>query len=299
MRFLSRSCLFAALLVAASVGSQGGSALANSASTGTRPPDAPTQLATEYPQPEPVLHGIFSDPDGGSGRVLYTVFDLGGTVVLHDEAGQTVSSGSDSPLIIRAGNLVGGVRYGWTARSSDGTSFSAPTTEPDFVEASVSSVALGSRSASDPDPDVDPDVGLNPWGCVLKVLNPHSSPPNIKAEGQTNCVTVPSNVNIEHSMNLYRSSWHGWIFVAYNDSWCDAGTHSSGQPYPQCHSLWTAPRMQGYVWWACVNAGHLNDWYNYLVTDDSRIYHYADTYGVHQEKQTGNWNENGTVQCRN
>jgi len=153
---------------------------------------------------------------------------------------------------------------------------------PDFVATSISALA--------------PAAG-NPWGCVLKALNPHSSSPYIKAEAQTNCSTSPSGVTIEHQQYLYRSSWSGWRFVGYNDSWCDSGTHSAGQPYPQCHPGWTTKRMQAYVWWDCVAAGFYGGWYNYLQEDWSYIRQGSTTYSSYAEKQTGNWNEPGTVQC--
>jgi len=64
------------------------------------PPDVPSNLATEYPQPEPVLHATYSDPDGGTGRILYTIYNRSGHVIVRDAAGSTVSSGSDSPYTI-------------------------------------------------------------------------------------------------------------------------------------------------------------------------------------------------------
>jgi hypothetical protein len=275
--------VFTLIFAMALTGAQPGTAGAESTPTKNRPPNTPTDLATEYPQPEPVLHGTFSDPDGGTGQVLFTIYDLGGSMVVQDAPGQTVASGSDSSYTIPSGTLADGVRYRWTARSFDGITYSSPTTEPDFVATSVGTLAT---------------TAVNPWGCVVKALNPHSSSPYIKAEGQTNCTTVPSGVTIEHQQNLYRSSWSGWRFVGYNDSWCDSGSHSSGQPTPQCHPLWTAPRMQAYVWWNCVAAGFQGGWYNYLMTDDSSIRKSGTTYSASDQKQTGNWNDPGKVQCQ-
>ena len=103
-------------------------------------------------------------------------------------------------------------------------------------------------------------------------------------------------MSIRIYQELYRSSWSGWRFVASNDSWCD-GRHSPGQPTPQCHPGWTSQRMQAYVWWNCGAAGFYGDSYNYLNKAWGYIYTSSTTYSGFQQKQTGNWNDPGTVRC--
>lgn len=131
---LRRSSIAAAAILILTFGLIGSNSLSAEAQAPARnrAPGTPTNLATEYPQPVPVLHATFVDPDGGTGNVLYTILDPTGIVVLQDAAGAVVSSGYDSPFVIPVGTLVDGVQYSWSARSFDRTAYSARTTEPDY-----------------------------------------------------------------------------------------------------------------------------------------------------------------------
>jgi hypothetical protein len=253
-----------------------------------RPPAPPTQLATEYPQPEPVLHAMFTDPDGGTGRVLFTVYDPTGMALIRDAPGTLVSSGSDSSFTISVGMLLDGVEYSWTARSFDGLAYSGTTDEPNFVATSMPSITT---------------AAVNPWGCAITALNPHDSSMYdgyIKAEAQRNCTTIPPRrVSQRITQYLYRSSWNGWRWVAQNDSWCDrGGPHgNAGQPIPKCNWTWTSPHMQAYVWWDCVAAGFKGDKYNYLNKATGYLYDGATTYIGKDDKATGGWADPGVVTC--
>jgi hypothetical protein len=55
--------------------------------------------------------------------------------------------------------------------------------------------------------------------------------------------------------------------------------------------------MQAYVWWNCGAAGFYLKSYNYLNKAWGYIYTSSTTYSGFHEKQTGNWNDPGTVRC--
>lgn len=88
------------------------------------PPSTPTNLSPSSGTTQTVapvsLGATFSDPDGGSGHVDYTVKDSSGDVVASG-AGATVSSGSASAYSIPLGALTDGATYTWTAVGDDGT----------------------------------------------------------------------------------------------------------------------------------------------------------------------------------
>src|SRR6266487_2732527 len=75
-------------------------------------PNPPMALSTTGSSPI-VLHGTFSDPDGGTGSVKYSVYNASGTQV-YSGSGSTVASGSDSPLTLPSGTLQNG--YTWKAQ---------------------------------------------------------------------------------------------------------------------------------------------------------------------------------------
>src|SRR6266540_1187399 len=97
-------------------------------------PNVPTALSTDMTGTLPVLHGIFSDPDGGTGQTVYSVRDASGTVVLDSAPGPFVSSGTDSPYVIdESADLHNGETYTWTAQGYDGGGFSSETAQQSFV----------------------------------------------------------------------------------------------------------------------------------------------------------------------
>jgi len=85
--------------------------------------------------------------------------------------------------------------------------------------------------------------------------------------------------------------------VGYNDSFCDSGGHSSGQPIPQCNPDYSTNRTRAWVWWNCVAAGFRDLLYNYRHVDVSYIRSGDTTYSAFATSQTGAWYEDGNVQC--
>lgn len=235
---------------------------------------------------------------GGTGRVLYTITTPGGSPVVIDAKGDQVPSGSDSAYKVPLGLLQSGVIYNWTARSFDGKYFSPRTTEPTVV-----ATALPQQTDFSPNTNsnvVSAATVVNPWGCLEKALSPHESdfdPGYIKAEAQVNCTVAPQGVIIEQSQSLYRSSWDGWQFIGQNTSYCDSQTYSAGQPFPQCHSLWSSPRMQAYVWWNCLVAGFQGKMYNYLQNVNGYIDQGGTRYTASGSYQTGGWDQPGIIIC--
>lgn len=280
---LAIASVSALMLTAAFVGAASGAP-----PNGNAPPDTPLNLATEYPQAEPVLHATFSDRDGGQGQVLYTVYDVSsGAVVLQDAAGPLVASGTDSPFTIVAGTLADGTKYAWTASAFDGAAYSAPTTEPAFV--ATSDVSGGVQVTA-----------VNPWGCELKARWPHPSvhkPKYIAAQTDIECVSVPPyTMWLKQDQSLFRSSWSGWRFVARNISYCRSGNHSAGQDPPTCRPGTWRP-MTAWVHWNCVDAGFLGRWYHYRQEDSGEIRSGGVSYFAYDDAQTGPWNQDGTVEC--
>lgn len=231
--------------------------------------------------------------------MLYTVTDLAtGAVVLQDAAGSLVDSGWDSPYTIPVGTLVDGVTYGWTARSFNGTAYSAQTTDPNFVATTESSSSEFSPPPSD---DVQAAGAFNnPWGCVLNADQPHASqhkPKFIAAHSQVNCASLPpSTMWIKQNQVLFRSSWSGWRKVATNVSYCNSGKHSSGQDAPTCSPGYYVP-MEAWVHWNCVDAGFRDDLYNYRQEDSGKIRSGGIRYYAFDAAQSGPWNQTGTVKC--
>src|SRR5439155_27199873 len=90
-------------------------------------PAVPTTLWTERNDDGAyTLHGTFSDPDGGTGWVTYTVTDATtNTVVLAGSPGAVVASGADSHLDLPGGTINDTDSYTFTAQASDGTLSSA------------------------------------------------------------------------------------------------------------------------------------------------------------------------------
>jgi RHS repeat-associated protein len=68
----------------------------------------------------PTLNGKFNDPEGGSGRVQYRVYNAAGSQVFQGW-GTEVVSGSNSPRRIPVDTLTHGASYTWQARGHDGS----------------------------------------------------------------------------------------------------------------------------------------------------------------------------------
>jgi hypothetical protein len=265
----------------------------------------PDNLATQYPQPEPVLSARFRDTAGGRGRVLYTIVDLAGDIVVRDLPGAVVQSGQESPVTVPSGSLEDGVLYRWRARSFNGVFYSRYTTEPAYVATSVDRALFSADgSALTSTPAGNGDVGTlgvygNPWGCDLLADNPHWSvhTARIAAQARTVCWVVPPTTYIRHYQELFRSSWSGWRYVGENWSVCDAGTANSGQSTPDCRPSSPNPRMRSWVSWNCVGAGFYGGWYNYRQVVSGAMLAQGTWYYAADARQTGSWNETGKVLC--
>ncbi len=90
-------------------------------------PDAldPTKLqpgdAAETETVTPTMKGVFSDPDGGSGRVDYEIYDRTGATLKKAGSGSTVTNGSESSYVVPSGTLTANTTYKWRARGHDGS----------------------------------------------------------------------------------------------------------------------------------------------------------------------------------
>jgi hypothetical protein len=94
-------------------------------------PDVPSGLYAGEDLGPLELHGVFSDPDGGTGVVEYTIYDDTHDAVLQ-VSGEEVPSGQDSSYTLTDDDLAlipDGADYTWTARSFDGTDHSGFTDE--------------------------------------------------------------------------------------------------------------------------------------------------------------------------
>ncbi|GIF06962.1 hypothetical protein Asi03nite_45000 [Actinoplanes siamensis] len=69
----------------------------------------------------PTMKGVFSDPDGGTGRVDYEVYDRTGATLKTSGSGGTVSNGSESNWDVPSGKLDANTTYKWRARGYDGS----------------------------------------------------------------------------------------------------------------------------------------------------------------------------------
>lgn len=69
----------------------------------------------------PTMRGRFSDPDGGTGRVDFEIYDRGGATLVVSGTGATVASGSESSWSVPAGELTANTTYRWRARGHDGS----------------------------------------------------------------------------------------------------------------------------------------------------------------------------------
>ncbi|WP_436521562.1 RHS repeat-associated core domain-containing protein [Actinoplanes sp. HUAS TT8] len=77
--------------------------------------------ATETGTRTPEMKGVFSDPDGGTGRVDFEVYDRTGATLKTSGSGSTVSNGSESVWTVPSGKLDANTTYKWRARAHDGS----------------------------------------------------------------------------------------------------------------------------------------------------------------------------------
>lgn len=69
----------------------------------------------------PTMRGVFSDPDGGTGRVDYEVYDRTGATLKTSGSGATVANGAESNWEVPAAKLDANTTYRWRARGYDGS----------------------------------------------------------------------------------------------------------------------------------------------------------------------------------
>ncbi|MFI7591238.1 RHS repeat-associated core domain-containing protein [Micromonospora sp. NPDC049359] len=85
----------------------------------------PTKLqpgdASETETRTPTMKGVFSDPDGGSGRVDFEIYDRSGSTLEVSGSGGSVTNGSESSWTVPSGELVANTTYKWRARGHDGS----------------------------------------------------------------------------------------------------------------------------------------------------------------------------------
>ncbi|MEU4427180.1 RHS repeat-associated core domain-containing protein [Actinoplanes sp. NPDC024001] len=77
--------------------------------------------AAETETRTPVMKGVFSDPDGGTGRVDFEVYDRTGATLIASGSGATVNHGSESSWTAPSGKLNANTTYKWRARGHDGS----------------------------------------------------------------------------------------------------------------------------------------------------------------------------------
>ncbi|GAA2864708.1 hypothetical protein Acy02nite_14240 [Actinoplanes cyaneus] len=109
--------------------------------------------ATETGTRTPEMKGVFSDPDGGTGRVDFEVYDRTGATLKTSGSGTTVSNGSESVWTVPSGKLDANTTYKWRARGHDG-SLAGPWSEWRFMTTSDGSPAGEQRRFSFQDQDL-------------------------------------------------------------------------------------------------------------------------------------------------
>jgi hypothetical protein len=132
-------------------------------------PDVPIEISAEGPVTTPTLHARFSDADGGTGYVAYTVYTYPYPTVLLTGNGPTVSSGSDSPYTVPSGYLQSGQTYLWSASAHDGTDQSpAP---PRFYPSTPAIVTFSQETTSWENSETQVLEGepLEGGGCIFPV----------------------------------------------------------------------------------------------------------------------------------
>ncbi|MFI5934130.1 RHS repeat-associated core domain-containing protein [Actinoplanes sp. NPDC051494] len=77
--------------------------------------------AAETETRTPTMRAVFSDPDGGTGRVDYEVYDRTGATLKASGSGATVNQGSESTWEVPSGKLDANTTYKWRARGFDGS----------------------------------------------------------------------------------------------------------------------------------------------------------------------------------
>ncbi|GAB7051442.1 RHS repeat-associated core domain-containing protein [Catenuloplanes indicus] len=118
------------------------------AATTLQPGDA-TETGTTTPQ----MKGVFSDADGGTGRVDFEIYDRTGATSIVSGSGATVANGAESAWTVPGGELDANTTYRWRARGHDG-SLGGPWSEWRFMTTSDGSPTGDQRRFSFQDHDL-------------------------------------------------------------------------------------------------------------------------------------------------
>jgi RHS repeat-associated protein len=89
----------------------------NALPTSTLEPADAAELGTTTP----AMRGVFSDPDGGTGRVDFEIYNDTGATLVTSGSGSTVASGATSTWTVPSGRLTANATYKWRARGHDGS----------------------------------------------------------------------------------------------------------------------------------------------------------------------------------
>jgi hypothetical protein len=173
-------------------------------------PDSPTYLDAIGSAETAVLHGTFSDPDGGTGKVLYNVYSQNGTT-LASGSGPIVASGSDSAWSIPSGTVASGQFYTWSATAFDGQNFSVAPSDDIPALAGAGEPETSTTITIPPDGDKVPNPGTH---CILYEHHPYrvsdgSYPPKFFIQSRPEGFCDMNFPNLWIRSNLYRGRWYG------------------------------------------------------------------------------------------
>lgn len=135
----------------------------------------------------------------------------------------------------------------------------------------------------------------NPWLCEPNSDMPHESTVHpgrgyIQAKSDTSCQTPPPPGSLWGiTQYLYRSSWTGWRLEQVKISTCPAELGSDEIGRPTCNPDY----MQAFINWRCTKGTT----YNYKVRAHHRLLADGAYYQHYSERQTGNWFQDGRVEC--
>jgi hypothetical protein len=184
-------------------------------------PKVPTDIGATDTSPVSLM-AEFSDPDGGNGRALFTIYDYLDQAVVTNVQGSLVASGNMSAYPIPSGLLEPGLPYTWTAKAQDSSSSSAAS-EPGSI--TIGDAPESGEMFAQENGDIhSPYFQYNPWGCWARLDYPHS------AHSESNiihtygwifdCEYVPP-VAKRIEIWLYRKTfWWGWQKLRYSKASC-------------------------------------------------------------------------------
>ncbi len=106
----------------------------NSVIPANRPPNAPSNLLPADPTisngTTPTLSGTFSDPDGQTGYISFSVLRASTGALVTSGSSPTVNSGSTASWTVPVAKLIAGVQYKWYAQAGDHSGASSSSVGP-------------------------------------------------------------------------------------------------------------------------------------------------------------------------